>query len=114
MTLRSWTRKLLAGPVTRPTRKEVSRAAGGARFRPALEALEDRALPSVTFKPAVNYATGGKPQCVAVGDFNGDGKRDLAVANRTPGTVSVLLGKGDGTFQRAADLAPGGSPVSVA
>ena len=33
------------------------------------------------------------------GDFNGDGRTDLAVANRGSNEVSVLLGNGDGTFQ---------------
>jgi hypothetical protein len=42
--------------------------------------------------------TGMNPVSVAVGDFNGDGKADLAVANRTGNNVSVLLGNGDGTF----------------
>ena len=37
---------------------------------------------------------------MAVGDFNGDGKADLAVANYSDNSVSVLLGNGDGTFQR--------------
>ncbi len=32
-------------------------------------------------------------------DFNGDGNLDLVVANYTDGTISVLLGNGDGTFQ---------------
>ena len=38
-----------------------------------------------------------------MGDFNGDGKLDLAVANYGSNTVSVLLGNGDGTFQGAAE-----------
>src|SRR5262249_11705326 len=37
----------------------------------------------------------------AAADFNGDGKLDIAAVNRatTPPSVSILLGKGDGTFQ---------------
>src|SRR5438034_215867 len=56
-----------------------------------------------TFKPAVNFSTGASPISVAVGDFNRDGKPDLAVANNGSGNVSVLLGNGDGTFQPAVN-----------
>jgi hypothetical protein len=38
-----------------------------------------------------------------VGDFNGDGKADLAVANSGSGNVSVFFGYGDGTFQAAVN-----------
>jgi hypothetical protein len=48
-----------------------------------------------------------------VGDFNGDGFLDLAVANRDSGTVSVLLGNGDGTFQPAVNYAAGTEPISL-
>jgi hypothetical protein len=41
---------------------------------------------------------------VAVGDFNGDGVQDLAVANYDSDRVSVLLGNGDGSFQAAHDF----------
>src|SRR5207247_9310610 len=57
---------------------------------------------------------------VAVGDFNGDGKPDLAVANEgtfqnnyTDGGVSVLLSKGDGTFFPAVNYGAGTHPFSI-
>jgi hypothetical protein len=56
---------------------------------------------------------------VAVADLNGDGIPDLAVANhgQSPsyaGTVSVLLGNGDGTFQAHKDYATGTYTTAVA
>src|SRR5206468_12490458 len=38
-----------------------------------------------------DFATGTSPLSVTVGDLNGDGKLDLAVANEVSSTVSVLL-----------------------
>jgi hypothetical protein len=73
-----------------------------------------------TFQAAVNYAAGSGPSSVIVGDLNGDGKPDLAVANQYPSknldgaNMSVLLGNGDGTFQAAVNYAAGRGPVSVA
>jgi serine/threonine protein kinase/predicted Zn-dependent protease len=70
-----------------------------------------------TFEAAVNYPTGPCPGGVAVGDFNGDGIPDLAVANHnaffTSSTVSILLGNGDGTFQAAANYPAGQTPDCV-
>jgi hypothetical protein len=62
-----------------------------------------------TFYAPVTQAVGFEPYSVAVGDFNGDGILDLAVANDlTSGTVSVLLGNGDGTFQAPVSYATAG------
>jgi hypothetical protein len=67
-----------------------------------------------TFTAAPSPATGDNPASVAVGDFNGDGIPDLAVANAVSDTVTILLGNGDGTFTSAPSPATGVTPVSVA
>jgi hypothetical protein len=51
---------------------------------------------------------------VAVADVNGDGRPDLVVANKYSGSVSVLLGNGNGTFQAAQNFSVGTGPVAVA
>jgi VCBS repeat-containing protein len=74
-----------------------------------------QAQPQVSFGPTANVATGDGPASVAVGDFNGDGNPDLAVANQLTSTVSVLLGSAGGSFTRQTpDLTVGDFPVSVA
>lgn len=57
---------------------------------------------------------GGNPYSVAVADFNGDGNTDLVTANFASGTVSILLGNGDGTFATAINHSVGSNPYSVA
>jgi hypothetical protein len=53
-----------------------------------------------SFSPQATFATGMRPRWVAVGDFNGDGGLDLAVANLLSGTASVLLESGTTTITR--------------
>ena len=67
------------------------------------------------FAPAVNYPTGINPFGVAVGDFNRDGIPDLVVANAGggAGTVSILLGNGDGTFRASREFDAGGSETTT-
>jgi hypothetical protein len=71
-----------------------------------------------TFQTKVDYATNPAPVSVAIGDLNGDGNADLAVGNLTVvsglGTVSILLGNGDGTFPSGTPYATGNGNKSVA
>jgi hypothetical protein len=57
--------------------------------------------------------TGNKPAGMTVVDLNADGRLDLAVANQTDNTVSVILSKSDGTFSNKVDYAVGNAPVAV-
>jgi len=70
-----------------------------------------------TFEAAPDLGLGGgtAPTSVALGDFNGDSDPDLATANLTSASVSVLLGGAGGTFGSATNYAEsvGGFPSSV-
>src|SRR5688572_9134572 len=49
------------------------------------------------------YSVGENPNSGAAGDFNGDGKLDLAIANVLHKNLSVLLNNGNGTFAGAVN-----------
>ena len=68
----------------------------------------------VSFAAATKFGVGGCPSSVAVGDFNGDGKQDLAAANISASNVSILLGNGAGSFSAASNFGAGSAPTSVA
>src|SRR6266496_1574501 len=73
----------------------------------------EAAAQTVSFGAKTDFGTGDRPRSVAVGDFNGDGTLDLAVANRS-GTVSILLGTGTGSFGAKTDFDTGSGASSVA
>ncbi len=76
--------------------------------------VEGQAAQPADFQTGVAYAVGNYPTSIAVADFNGDGSMDIVTENDLDGTVSVLLGKGDGTFQPAVTYAAGSNLRALA
>jgi FG-GAP-like repeat/Bacterial Ig-like domain (group 3) len=66
--------------------------------------------------PGSPFQTGNGPFSLAVGDFNRDGKQDLAIANAGDNTVTILLGNGSGGFTPASGspFKTGSGPLSIA
>src|SRR5262249_23257048 len=56
-----------------------------------------------TFDSPMQFAVGNAPGSAAIGDFNGDGKPDIAVSN-FHGPISILLGDGKGRFRKGQDV----------
>jgi FG-GAP-like repeat len=75
----------------------------------AVETLEARCL--LSFSPAANYPVAAFPLDMVVADLNGDGKPDLVTINGAQ--VSVLPGRGDGTFGTAQTNAIGSAVRGV-
>jgi trimeric autotransporter adhesin len=78
------------------------------------------AITAGSFAAKVDFTTGAQPHSVAIGDLDGDGKADLAVANATSSTVSVFRNTSSsgvitaGSFAARVDFATGTNPLSVA
>jgi hypothetical protein len=67
------------------------------------------------FDAKTDFSVGFGPNSVAVGDFNGDGKLDLATANENGNSVSILLRNSANTgFDAKTDFPVGYYPYSVA
>ncbi len=77
------------------------------------------------FMPAVTFAGGGldlrssslagagQPFAVVATDLNRDGKVDLAVTNPKVATISIYLGRGDGTFREPSDFSTRSRPRGI-
>lgn len=66
-----------------------------------------------TFQTHVDYAAGSFPYTIVAGDFNGDGKLDVAVSDLDSAQVTILSGPGDGTFPNSTATAAGASAVGL-
>lgn len=66
---------------------------------------------NLVFTPVLPAHVGAHPEGLTVGDFNGDGRLDIATANSESDDVSILLGNGNGTFQSAYSFGVGQSPM---
>jgi hypothetical protein len=71
-----------------------------------------------TFQKGQVFTVGDSPEGLATADLNGDGKLDLLTTTGSLANglreVKVLLGNGNGTFQKPVSIVPGGRPTGVA
>jgi len=71
-----------------------------------------------SFSSKMDIETGERPMSISVGDFNGDGKPDIAVANYNSNTVSIFLnttkpGAATPAFSKRMDFPTGERPISL-
>ena len=72
-----------------------------------------------SFNTSGTFAVGdnsvaNRPRYAAIGDFNRDGKPDLAVSNALSGFLSILIGNGSGGFSAPTNIAVGNGPRALA
>ena len=67
-----------------------------------------------TFATPAGFAVGDSPHAIVTGDFNRDGRPDVAVADSGSDTVSILLGLGNGKLAAAKSIKVGTQPTGVA
>lgn len=99
-----WCRERLGfARVNRPFRKPS---------RLNVESLEVRDVPAFLLPSTVS--AGANPAGIAVGDFNGDGRDDMAVVSQSvAGSIGILISNGDGTFQPRVDLPTSSNPIDA-
>lgn len=65
------------------------------------------------FRQEGSYKVGDYPAKAILGDFNGDGRIDIATANTFSNDVSILLNNGDGTFTYQGSFAANQNPHMI-
>src|ERR1700739_64 len=67
----------------------------------------------VCLQKSVTYRSGKFSFSACTGDFNGDGKPDVAVVNYNGNDMVILINNGDGTFKAGGTYVTGHYPTSV-
>ena len=93
----------------------ITRASDTAAIKPVVYRFRTATSPEALagFGAATNLVAGTLPLAVVTGDFNKDGTLDLASANQTSNTVSVLIGIPAGGFNPAVSVAVGTAPSEI-
>jgi hypothetical protein len=90
----------------------TTRATAGTAARDGSLSSSEAALPGILLRPSL--PAGALPSGVVTGDFNGDGLIDWAVSNAGDNSVTVYLGRGNGTSELPLIIALSGqSPVGI-
>jgi hypothetical protein len=98
------------------TRSLRAHYSGDSSYAPADATILPQTVNSVvaaSFSPAVTYPVGIAAGAVVTGDFDSDGKLDLAVCSYFGSAIDIFIGNGDGTFQQSATYTIP-SPSSIA
>jgi hypothetical protein len=96
-------------------RLDVAVAGGGSTVYPNSGVAVSLGVGDGTFTQASGspLPLGQNLSAIVAGDFNGDGKLDLAATDETGNAVLILLGNGDGTFQPPITIATGNAPDAI-
>jgi len=94
---------------------DVATANGGSTTYPNSGVTVSLGNGDGTFRQANSspISLGQDLSAIIAGDFNGDGKLDLAVTDYGANTVFILLGNGNGTFQPPTSIAVGNEPYAL-